>query len=124
MIEFVLRSVELGKSAALGMALGLSATFRRVLVIGEFEESDLSPLISLGVWGAVVISPCAPGLRCFKDIEEAAEFSEAEGIPVGYMGDAPTPRPFRISTFNKHYLRYNRWIIKIIILIISIIFHY
>lgn len=112
MIEFILRSEELGKTSALGMALGLSATFRRVLVIGEFNERDLSPLMNMGVWGAVVISPCAPGLKCFKDIEEAAEFSEAEGAPVGYMGEAPAPRQFRISTFNKHYLRYNRWIIK------------
>ncbi|MBP1448575.1 MAG: 4Fe-4S ferredoxin [Thermoproteus sp.] len=114
MIEFVIEAGggEGGRIEALGTALGLSATFRRVLVIGEFGESELRPLLELGAWGAFVISPCAPSLDCFRDLGAAVAASEASQRPVGYEGDLPQPRIFRVSTFNKHYLKQKRWIIK------------
>lgn len=111
MIEFILRGSELGGLEALGMAYGLSITFRRALVVGEMKREWLDVITTLGVWGAFLISPCPSGLPCLNDLEKAVALSEARQMPVGYSGELPQTRQHRTSTFNRNYLRPRRWIL-------------
>lgn len=110
MIEFVIKGKELGNLHALGIALGLSITFRRVLVLGEFRDEWIDIVRRSGIWGAMLLSPCPQGLPCVRDLEEAIALSEKTQSPIGYEGEEPLPRPFRVSTFNKNYLRARRWV--------------
>jgi hypothetical protein len=110
MIEFVVKGEEFGDLAALGISYGLSITFRRVLAVGDFEREWIYAVMETGVWGAMLLSPCPDGLPCFRDPERAVEFSESRQTPVGYSGEEPAAVPYRISTFNKNYLKPRRWI--------------
>ena len=110
MIEFVIDGEELGDLEALGIAYGLSITFRRALAIGDFDREWIDAVSKTGTWGALLLSPCPEGLPCFDDVEKAVDFSESAQRPVGYRGDIPVARPFRVSTFNKNYLKPRRWI--------------
>ncbi|MGC8583784.1 MAG: indolepyruvate ferredoxin oxidoreductase subunit alpha [Thermoproteus sp.] len=110
MIEFVVRGEELGDLAALGISYGLSITFRRALAVGRFDKEWIAAILETGVWGALLLSPCPDGLPCFRDLEEAVRFSESRQMPVGYDGEEPAAAPYRVSTFNKNYLKPRRWI--------------
>jgi ferredoxin len=110
MIEFVVKGEEFGDLAALGISYGLSITFRRVLAVGDFKREWIYAVMETGVWGAMLLSPCPDGLPCFRDPERAVEFSESRQTPVGYSGEEPAAVPYRISTFNKNYLKPRRWI--------------
>lgn len=110
MIEFIIRGEEFGDLEALGIAYGLSITFRRALAIGDFDREWIYAVKRIGVWGALLLSPCPEGLPCLDDVEAAIDLSESAQMPVGYEGEVPPARPFRVSTFNKNYLKPNRWI--------------
>lgn len=110
MIEFIINGEELGDLEALGIAYGLSITFRRALAKGSFDKTWIDAIKRTGVWGALLLSPCPDGLPCLRDIEMAIDLSETMQMPVGYEGEIPPARPFRVSTFNKNYLKPNRWI--------------
>lgn len=110
MIEFII-SGNWNNDDRLAIGVGLSATFRRVLVQAEPSPEALE-VAKNAVWGALVITPCPPGLPCFDSIEEAVDHSETLLTPVGYRGPPPDPAPRRISSFNKHYLKPYRWASK------------
>jgi hypothetical protein len=107
-IEFIVDGDEYSDDERLGIAAGLSITFRRVLVYAEPSAGALQAVRN-AVWGALLISPCPPGLPCFGDVEAAADYSEAHLTPAGYRGPRPVTSRRRVSTFNKHYLRPWRW---------------
>ncbi|MEM3326183.1 MAG: 4Fe-4S ferredoxin [Thermoproteus sp.] len=110
MIEFVLKGSELGDLEALGMAYGLSMTFRRALVVGKLKKKWLDVVVTLGVWGALLVSPCPDGLPCLDNLEKAIVLSETRQMPVGYSGEPPQTRQYRVSTFNRNYLKPRRWV--------------
>ncbi|MEZ0319153.1 MAG: 4Fe-4S ferredoxin [Pyrobaculum sp.] len=107
MVEFVVKD-QFSDDDKIGIAVGLSATFRQVLVEAAPSREALEAA-KRAVWGALLIKPCPSELPCFKDLEKAADYSEAYSTPVGYDGPDPTPQRRRISTFNKHYLKPWRW---------------
>lgn len=107
MVEFVVKG-QIGDDEKIGIAVGLSITFRQALVEATPSREALEAA-KRAVWGALLIRPCPTGLPCFKDPEKAIDYSEAYSTPVGYEGPDPTPQPRRVSTFNKHYLKPWRW---------------
>lgn len=108
MIEFVIDDATYTDDERMAMAVGLSATFRQVLVKATPSREALEAAKG-AAWGALLITPCPPGLECFKDLEKAVDHSEINSTPVGYEGPAPTVAKRRVSTFNKHYMKPWRW---------------
>ncbi|ACB39035.1 indolepyruvate ferredoxin oxidoreductase subunit alpha [Pyrobaculum neutrophilum] len=107
MVEYIVDG-DYGEDEKLAIALGLSITFRRALAVARPSPEAVKAAVG-GVWGALLITPCPPELPCFKDLQEAADYSEAYSTPVGYEGPLPATERRRVSTFNKHYLRPWRW---------------
>ncbi|MEM0469083.1 MAG: 4Fe-4S ferredoxin [Pyrobaculum sp.] len=108
MVEYIVDDVDLTDEEKFAVGLGLSITFRQVLVKAAPSREVLEA--SKGaVWGALLISPCLRDIPCFKDLEEAINYSEIYSTPVGYDGPEPIPWNRRVSTFNKHYAKAWRW---------------
>lgn len=106
MVEFI---VDVGeRDERLAVAVGLSMAFRQSLV--ETRPSrEAVEAAKRAVWGALLISPCPPGLPCFKDLEKAIDHSEIYTTPVGYGGPTPKVNTRRVATFNRHYMSPWRW---------------
>jgi NAD-dependent dihydropyrimidine dehydrogenase PreA subunit len=107
MIEFIIDGAYTDDER-LAMAVGLSITFRQVLVKARPSAAALEAAKE-AVWGALLVSPCPPGLPCFDDVEKAKDHSEIYSTPVGYEGPTPPATRRRVSTFNKHYMKPWRW---------------
>ncbi|MEM0277483.1 4Fe-4S ferredoxin [Pyrobaculum sp.] len=108
MVEFVIRSDAYTDDERLAIGVGLSATFRQVLVEARPSKEALRA-VGDAVWGALLITPCPEELPCFNDVEKATDYSEIYSTPVGYEGPIPKTKEKRTSTFNKHYMKPWRW---------------
>ncbi|ABL88296.1 4Fe-4S ferredoxin, iron-sulfur binding domain protein [Pyrobaculum islandicum DSM 4184] len=108
MVEFIINYSGYSEDDKLAIAVGLSMTFRQVLVEAR-PSAEALEAIKNGVWGALLITPCPSDLPCFKDVEDAVNYSEVYSTPVGYEGPLPKVARRRTSTFNKHYLKPWRW---------------
>jgi len=108
MVEFIIDDPAYGDDERLAMAVGLSITFRQVLVEARPSAEALKTARE-AVWGALLISPCPPNLPCFNDVEKATDHSEMFSTPVGYEGPTPAATRRRVPTFNKHYMKPWRW---------------
>ncbi|MCU7788062.1 4Fe-4S ferredoxin [Pyrobaculum sp. 3827-6] len=108
MVEFVIEDEAYTDDERLAVAVGLSATFRQVLVKAAPSREALEAARG-AAWGALLITPCPPGLECFTNLEKAVDHSEMYSTPVGYEGPAPAAAKRRVSTFNKHYMKPWRW---------------
>ncbi len=107
MVEFVLRHWG-DDDERFAAAVGLSVTFRQVLVEAR-PSSEAIEAAKNAVWGALVVTPCVPQLPCFQNLDKAVDYSEVHSTLVGYSGPPPRAEPFRVSTFNKHYMKPWRW---------------